>query len=71
MAQSGAVAYAKVVACAWRDAAFKAQLLADPEAVLLAAGVPVPPGLTVTVVEGSVSKVEMAIFILPVQRHSD
>ena len=46
-------AYGKVVARAWRDAAFKAKLLADPHATLKESGVAVPEGVTVKVVENT------------------
>ena len=45
--------YGKVVAKAWSDAAFKARLLKDPQAVLAEAGVEMPPGVTVKVVENT------------------
>jgi len=43
--------YGKVVAKAWSDGAFKAKLLSDPRAALAEAGVDVPAGVTVKVVE--------------------
>jgi hypothetical protein len=43
----------KLVARVWSDPSFKAQLLADPTATLTAAGVPVPPGVRVKVVENT------------------
>lgn len=46
-------AYRKVVAQAWRDPAFKAKLMADPGSALKEAGFPVPPGVTVTLVENT------------------
>ena len=46
-------AYAKVVARAWSDEAFKTQLLNEPAAALAAAGVEVPDGMTVKVVENA------------------
>ena len=54
---------AKVVARAWADPAFKAQLLADPHAALAAMGVPVTPGITVKVLEATE---QVVYFILPV-----
>ena len=38
--------YAKVVAGAWSDEAFKAKLTSDPDAALAEHGVGVPPGMT-------------------------
>jgi hypothetical protein len=42
-----------LVARAWSDPAFKAQLLADPSATLAAVGSPVPSGIRVKVVENT------------------
>jgi hypothetical protein len=53
MAQSGAAGYAKVVARAWTDEAFKRRLLADPVAALAEMGARVPAGMTVRVVEST------------------
>jgi len=44
-------AIARVVAQARSDDGFKARLLADPRAVLTAAGVPLQPGVAVKIVE--------------------
>jgi hypothetical protein len=49
--QNRAAAWARIVARAWRDPAFKAKLLADPAAALKQAGIAVPAGMTVKVVE--------------------
>ncbi len=48
-----AAAHGKIIAKAWRDPAFKAKLMADPQATLKEAGVAVPAGVTVTVVENT------------------
>jgi hypothetical protein len=55
-------AYARVIARAWREPAFKALLLTDPHRALAEAGHPVPPGMTFTVVENTAQLVH---FILP------
>ena len=52
--QNGRIA-ADVFARAMTDSEFKAQFIADPAAVLTAAGVEVPEGLTIKVVENSSS----------------
>ena len=44
-------AYAKLVRRAWNDPEFKARLIANPGAALTEAGVPVPPGVAIKVVE--------------------
>jgi hypothetical protein len=46
-------AHGKIIARAWRDPAFKAKLLADPHTTLKEAGVAVPEGVTVKVVENT------------------
>ena len=55
--------YAKVVAKAWSDEAFKARLLADPYAALNEAGVEVPAGVTakVKVVENTSDTVHLVL----------
>jgi len=45
--------FGKIVAKAWRDPAFKAELIANPAAALKAEGIDVPAGMTVTVVENT------------------
>ena len=47
------VQYGKLVAKAWSDDAFKAKLLSDPVAAFAEAGVPIPAGKTVKVVENT------------------
>ena len=54
-------AFDKVVAKAWTDPAFKAQLLADPRATLAAAGLAIPPDVTVKVVENTDKLVHLAL----------
>ena len=51
--QGKASAYGKIIAKAWRDPAFKAKLLADPQGTLRQAGVSIPAGVTVKVVGGN------------------
>jgi hypothetical protein len=51
--QDKAAAYGKIIARAWRDPAFKAKLVADPLGALEQAGVAVPAGVTVKVVENT------------------
>ena len=43
----------KNIAKAWRDPAFKAELIANPAAALKAEGIDVPAGMTVTVLENT------------------
>ncbi len=44
---------ARIIARAWRDPAFKKKLAADPKPVLAEAGISVPAGVTVSVLEDS------------------
>ena len=59
--QNGRIA-ADVYARTMTDPEFKAQFIADPAAVLSAAGIEVPEGLTIKVVENSSTTVH---FVLP------
>jgi Nitrile hydratase, alpha chain len=52
----------KVVARAWTDPAYKAKLLSDPHSALAEAGVDVPVGIRLKVVEDTV---ETKHFVLP------
>ena len=45
--------FGKIIAKAWREPAFKAELIANPAAALKAEGINVPAGMTVTVVENT------------------
>jgi hypothetical protein len=54
-------AWMKVVAKAWSDQAFKAQLLADPSAVLRENGIIPPNGITFKVLEDSATTVHLIL----------
>ena len=69
--QDKAAAYGKMVAKAWRDPAFKAKLLADPHAALKDAGIPVPAGVTVKVVENTDTHVHLVLPPKPTTELSD
>jgi hypothetical protein len=60
--QDKASAYGKIIAKAWRDPSFKAKLIADPQAILRQAGVSLPAGVTVNVVENTGTHFH---FVLP------
>ena len=45
--------FGKIIAKAWRDPAFKAELIANPAAALKAEGIDVPAGMAMTVVENT------------------
>lgn len=57
-------AYGTLVAKAWEDASFKAELLADPMKALKDNGIEVPEGIKVRMVENTPDTVH---FILPLQ----
>ena len=54
--------YGKVIAKAWREPAFKAKLIADPRAILVEAGLAIPAGVTVKVLEDTTTHLH---FVLP------
>jgi len=59
--QDKAAAYSKIIAKAWRDPAFKAKLMADPHGAIEQAGIAIPAGLTVKVVENSETHVHLVL----------
>ena len=63
--RDNAAAYGKVVAKAWRDPSFKAQLIADPQTTLAAAGVRIPAGVAVKVVEDTATHVHLVLPTKP------
>jgi Nitrile hydratase, alpha chain len=64
-------AYGKVVARAWRDPAFKAKLMADPQGILKDAGITVPAGATVTVLENTATHFHLVLPPKPTDALSD
>lgn len=62
---------AKVVALAWSDASYKSKLMSDPAAALAEAGVDVPAGLTVKVVENTPDVFHLVIPEAPEQELTD
>jgi len=57
--------WAKIVAQAWADADYKARLLADPAAVAREAGVDLPAGVDLRVVENTADKFHLVLPALP------
>ncbi len=55
----------KVIARAWTDPAYKAKLLSDPHAALAEAGVEVPAGVTVKVVENTADTTHLVLPTRP------
>jgi hypothetical protein len=63
--------FAKIIAKAWRDPAFKAELIANPAAALKAEGIDVPAGMTVTVVENTDKQFHLVLPPVPTDALSD
>jgi hypothetical protein len=63
--------FAKVIAKAWRDPAFKAELIANPAAALKAEGIDVPDGMAVTVVENTDKQFHLVLPPVPTDELSD
>ncbi len=55
----------KAIARAWTDADYKAKLLSDPHAALAEAGVEVPAGTTVKVVENTADTQHVVLPVAP------
>ena len=53
--------YERIIAKAWADDGFKAQLLADPAAVAAAEGIAVPAGVKIVEHEGPVSMMRVVV----------
>ena len=64
-------AHGKIIEKAWRDPAFKAQLIANPAAALKAEGIELPEGVTVTVVEDGADHFHMVLPPAPAEELSD
>ncbi len=56
---------AKAIARAWADAAYKTKLVSDPHAALSEAGVSVPTGTTVKVIENTADTVHVVLPAAP------
>jgi Nitrile hydratase, alpha chain len=63
--------FGKIVAKAWRDPAFKAELIANPAAALKAEGIDVPAGMTVTVVENTDKQFHLVLPPVPTDELCD
>ena len=55
----------QIIAKSWADESFKAKLLADPATVLKAAGLDVPPGVTVKALENTDKTLHLVIPAKP------
>ncbi len=58
---------AQVIARAWSDPDFKAQLLNDPKTVLAGYGVDLPAGLTLKIVENTADTIHIVLPATPSQ----
>ena len=63
--------FAKIIAKAWRDPAFKAELIANPAAALKAEGIHVPAGMAVTVLENTDKQFHLVLPPVPTDELSD
>ena len=63
--------FAKIIAKAWRDPAFKAALIANPTAALKAEGIAVPAGMAVTVLENTDKQFHLVLPPAPTDELSD
>ncbi len=63
--------FAKIIANAWRDPAFKAELIANPAAALKAEGIDVPAGMAVTVLENTDKQFHLVLPPVPYDELSD
>ena len=66
-----AAAYGKVIARAWRDPSFKAKLIAAPQDTLRQAGVDIPDGVTVKVLENTDMHFHLVVPARPAGALSD
>ena len=58
---------AKAIARAWTDADYKAKLLSDPHAALAEAGVDIPAGATIKVMENTADTVHVVLQVTPAE----
>ena len=63
--------FGKIIAKAWRDPAFKAELIANPAAALKAEGIDVPAGMAVTVLENTDRHFHLVLPPAPTDELSD
>jgi hypothetical protein len=63
--------FGKIIAKAWRDPAFRAELIANPAAALKAEGIEVPDGITVTVLENTDNQFYLVLPPVPTDELSD
>jgi len=67
MEQSDAAVYAKVVARAWKDTAFKRELLGNPASVMAGMGIAVPNGKIIKMVENTAEVINLVLLAPPTQ----
>ena len=59
--------FGKIIAKAWRDPAFKAELIANPAAALKAEGIDMPAGMAVTVLENTDKQFHLVSALQPTE----
>ena len=64
-------AFGKIIAKAWREPAFKAELIANPAAALKAEGIDMPAGMAVTVLENTEKHFNLVLPLVPSGELSD
>ena len=57
----------KIITKAWRDPAFKAELIANPAAALKAEGIDMPAGMAVTVLENTDKQFHLVSALQPTE----
>jgi hypothetical protein len=67
----GDAVFGKIIAKAWRDAAFKLALIANPSAALQAEGIELPNGVAVTVLENTDKQFYLVLPPVPADELSD
>ena len=59
------IAYGKAVARAWSDSEYKDRLLNDPRAALASAGIDIPSGVEISILEDSAAKKHLVLPVPP------
>ncbi|WP_223622226.1 NHLP leader peptide family RiPP precursor [Microbacterium sp. EST19A] len=63
--------YAKIIAKAWADDGFRARLIADPGATLLAEGVELPAGKSIVINEDTADVINLTLPARPSELSDD
>ena len=71
MSHNAPTGFGKIIAKAWRDPAFKAELIANPAAALKVEGIDVPAGMAVTVLESTDKHFHLVLPPVPTDELAD